>query len=251
MTNPAHAPATAHGEDGVGRPHVICHMMAPLDGRLKVEDWAPSTGNSLATLIGEYDRVHEMIGCDAWLAGRATGEEFAHGQPHPPAEHPTPARPLHVARPNADEYAVILDEGGKLHWTGGDIDGAHLVVLLGAGVPDAHLAELTTDGASYVVSEAPEVDLEKALKVLGEAFGIRTVLLEGGATTNGAFLAAGLVDEVSLVLFPAIGGRTGSASIFENGEEGLADHLRLDLLSCGTGLKGSVHLRYEVSRAAS
>ena len=37
------------------KPYVICHMMAPLDGRLIVSDWAKSTGHSLDGLVGVMD----------------------------------------------------------------------------------------------------------------------------------------------------------------------------------------------------
>ena len=42
---------------------------------------------------------------------------------------------------------------------------------------------------------------------LGEHFGIRVLLLEGGGHINGAFLQADLVDEVSLLIVPGIDGR--------------------------------------------
>ncbi|WP_245306834.1 MULTISPECIES: hypothetical protein [unclassified Rhizobium] len=72
------------------RPHVICHMMSPLDGRLIVNDWAEATGHSVDELVKIYDDLHEKIGADAWLSGRATGEEFADAVDHP---YKQPARP--------------------------------------------------------------------------------------------------------------------------------------------------------------
>jgi hypothetical protein len=54
------------------------------------------------------------------------------------------------------------------------------------------------------------------------------LLLEGGARNNAAFLKAELVDEISLVLFPALGGRARSKT-FEAGEDGLAERVRLNL----------------------
>ena len=177
------------------RPHVICHMMGPLDGELLVDRWSPSTGRSSQALVAEYDRVHEALEGDAWIAGRAVGEEFAEGRPHPPEPVPAVGRPVHVARPGAEEYAVLLDRHGKLHWNGPETYGAPLVMILGRDVPDAHLAELAADGISYVVSNGPEIDLGQTLDVLASAFGVRRLILEGGARTNAAFLKAGLVDE--------------------------------------------------------
>jgi riboflavin biosynthesis pyrimidine reductase len=41
-------------------------------------------------------------------------------------------------------------------------------------------------------------------------------LLEGGGVTNGAFLRAGLVDEVSLILFPRVDGAKGAPAVFDS-----------------------------------
>ncbi|WP_264051060.1 dihydrofolate reductase family protein [Methylobacterium flocculans] len=231
------------------RPYVICHMMGPLDGELLVDRWSPSTGRSSESLVAEYDRVHEALEGDAWIAGRAVGEEFAEGRPHPQEPVPAVERPVHVARAGAEEYAILIDQHGKLHWTGPETYGAPLVMILARDVPDAHLAELAADGISYVVSEGPEIDLGRTLDVLASAFGVRRLILEGGARTNAAFLKAGLVDEISLVLFPAIGGHSGSQSLFEAGEDGLADRVRLSLVSTEVRTAGAVALRYRVAYA--
>ncbi len=230
----------------MNRPFVICHMMGPLDGQLLVDQWSPSTGRSSAELVAEYDRVHEELGGDAWISGRAVGEEFAHGQPHPPTTVPEVERRLHVARANAEEYAILIDQHGTLHWTGAETYGAPIIMLLGRDVPDAHLAELAGDGISYIVAQGETIDLEAALATLASAFGIKRLLLEGGAHTNAAFLQEGLVDEISLVLFPAIGGRKGEKTLFEAGLEGLSNKVRLKTLSTEMGREGAVHLRYSV-----
>jgi 5-amino-6-(5-phosphoribosylamino)uracil reductase len=60
---------------------------------------------------------------------------------------------------------------------------------------------------SYIVSGDPSVDLVHAVNLLGEHFGIRTLLLEGGGRINAAFLPAYLIDEVSLLVAPGIDGR--------------------------------------------
>ena len=98
-------------------------------------------------------------------------------------------------------------------------DKGHVVVVLGTSVCDAHLTELAASGVSYLVMPDDEIDLDAMLATLGERLGIRRLLLEGGAKLNGAFLKAGLVDEVSLLLCPAIGGKSGTPAIFEMGED--------------------------------
>lgn len=229
------------------KPHVICHMMSPLDGQLVVNQWSASTGRSPDDLVAEYDRVHDDLECDAWIAGRAVGEEFADGQPHPPSDHGPVARPVHVARAGAADYAILIDQDGKLHWSGPETYGAPIIMVLGRDVADAHLAELAADGISYIVAEGETIDLATVLEILSDRFGIKRLLLEGGGHTNGTFFKAGLVDEISLLLFPAIGGRSNSPTLFEAGDSGLADHVRLSMSGNEMRRNGVVHLRYAVS----
>lgn len=229
------------------KPHVICHMMSPLDGQLVVDQWSPSTDRSSDDLVAEYDRVHDELECDAWIAGRAVGEEFADGEPHPPSDHGEVEGPVHVARAGADDYAILIDQDGKLHWTGPEAFGAPIIMVLGRDVPDAHLAELAADGISYIVAEGETIDLAAVLEILADRFGIRLLLLEGGGRTNGTFFKAGFVDEISLLLFPAIGGRSGSRTLFEASPDGLADHVRLSISANEMRRNGVVHLRYSVS----
>jgi riboflavin biosynthesis pyrimidine reductase len=59
---------------------------------------------------------------------------------------------------------------------------------------------------NYIFAGDRELDLRLGLEILNRELGIKRILLEGGGVTNGAFLRAGLVDEVSLAICPAIDG---------------------------------------------
>jgi riboflavin biosynthesis pyrimidine reductase len=52
-----------------------------------------------------------------------------------------------------------------------------------------------------------------ALEILNRELGLERLLLEGGGGSNGAFLRAGLIDEISLAICPAIDGAKGAPSI--------------------------------------
>jgi riboflavin biosynthesis pyrimidine reductase len=228
------------------KPHIICHMMGPLDGELVVDKWSASSGRSSQELIDVYEGIHGELKADAWISGRSVGEEFATGKPHPPSDIGEVVRPIHVTRNGAKEYAVLIDLHGKLHWTSDEIAGGAIVVILGPDVPDAHLAELRDDGISYIVIGERKLNATVLLQTLSEKFGIRNLLLEGGAATNGGFFAEQLVDEISLVLFPAIGGHEGARTLFAAGETGLAEKVILKTLSGEPRELGTFHLRYAV-----
>ncbi|MCB4769093.1 dihydrofolate reductase family protein [Ancylobacter sp. Lp-2] len=228
------------------KPHLVCHMITSLDGRLHPSGWSRSPDGTRAEWSGIYERLHEALDGDGWIVGRVTMAEMAKGTPHPPAETGTVDRRRHLPVPGAASYAIALDRGGKLHFAGSTLGGDPVVVVLGGDVPDSHLAELAADGIGYLVSDGAELDLAALLTEIGRQLGIRRLLLEGGANANGAFFAAGLVDEVSLLLCPALDGRTGVSTIVEAGDTGLADKVELSLISCEPAGHGTLHLRYAV-----
>ncbi|WP_020185111.1 dihydrofolate reductase family protein [Methylopila sp. 73B] len=228
------------------KPHVTCLMLTSLDGRLGSGRSGEGAEAEIKARGRAFEAAHDELGGDGWIIGRVTAQEMSKAKPHPPAAPGRPVRPVHVARRDAAAYGIILDPAGKVHFEAGDIGGDHVIVLLAGDVADAHLAELAADGVSYVVSGGPEIDLAAALEVLAREFEVKRLLLEGGGGVNGAFLKAGVVDEVVVLVWPSINGVTGERAIFEAGEEGLANSLSLELTSF-EARNGVVWLRYAVS----
>jgi riboflavin biosynthesis pyrimidine reductase len=116
-------------------------------------------------------------------------------------------------------------------------------------VSDAHLAGLRRDGVSYIFAGKQALDLALALDVLNQEVGIERLLLEGGGGSNGSFLRAGLIDEISIAICPAVDGAKGAPSIFDSGDEdaGAAAPVRsMALASCEVLEGGTVWLRYRV-----
>ncbi|TGT87109.1 MULTISPECIES: RibD family protein [unclassified Mesorhizobium] len=229
------------------KPHIICHMLASLDGGLHPSRYTESPDGSRAEWSGLYEQIHNDLEGDAWIVGRVTMAEMSKAGAHPPAHAGKVERPHHFARRDAGSYALALDASGKLHFAKPDIGGDHVVVLLGRDVQDSHLAELAADDVSYIVSETADIDLAAMLDVLGRELGISRLLLEGGAGINGSFFAAGLVDELSLLIAPALDARAANQGFVEFGEAGLAGKMQLSLTSCEALAHGLVHLRYAVS----
>ncbi|WP_246695475.1 dihydrofolate reductase family protein [Methylobacterium sp. P1-11] len=97
--------------------------------------------------------------------------------------------------------------------------GDHAVAVLSEAVSDSYLAELREDGLSYVFAGPDGRDLANAMDALGGTFDIESLLLEGGAAINGAFLKAGLIDEIGVLIHPTVDGLAGVQSIFDYQEE--------------------------------
>jgi riboflavin biosynthesis pyrimidine reductase len=221
-------------------------MGTSLDGRTIPSRWRPADAQ-----IGDlYDRLHTEIGCDAWIVGRVTGQEFAKRKGcYPSKDSDSFPREPWIATRDVDAYAVVLDEHGKITWGRSDIGGDHIVVVLCEAVPDAHLAGLRSEGISYIFAGNEKLDLSTALEVLNSELGVERLLLEGGGNINGAFLRAGLIDEISLILVPAIDGASGVPALFDGPEaleETPAPIRSITLQSCTLKEGGNVWLRYAV-----
>jgi riboflavin biosynthesis pyrimidine reductase len=226
------------------KPYVICHMIASVDSRILASRWRPKEVGA-----GLFERLHELLGGDAWLVGRVTGQEFAKSEAYPDHTDQTYPREAWFARRDADAYGVVLDAHGKIAWGRSDIGGDPIVVVLTEQVSDAHLAGLRRDGVSYIFAGEQDVDLGLALEILNRELGVKRLLVEGGGGANGAFLRAGLIDEISLVICPAVDGAKGAPSVFDSGDEdaGAPAPLRSMTLESWEVLEGgAVWLRYQL-----
>jgi riboflavin biosynthesis pyrimidine reductase len=195
------------------KPHVICLMASSVDGRTLHSRWRPKGAG-----VALFEQVHDELAGDAWLVGRVTGQEFAKGKPYPASTHETFPREPWFANRDAKAYGVVLDAYGKIGWGRSDIGGDPIVVVLTETVSDAHLAGLRGEGVSYFFAGKLELDLALVLDSLNSELGVKRLLLEGGGASNGAFLRAGLVDELNLILCPAVDGAKGAPSVFDSPE---------------------------------
>ncbi|GLS46071.1 dihydrofolate reductase family protein [Methylobacterium brachythecii] len=230
------------------RPHVICHMTSSVDGRIKVRRWTTLDADD------HYETIHKRLAGDAWMCGRITMQGYADSA-KPLEQTPDTTQPIdredHVARTDAAGYAIALDARGRMDWGArNDIEGDHVVVLLCSSVPDDHLRRLRAGGQSYILAGETDVDFPLALQKLRRHFRIERLLLEGGGGINGSMLKAGVVDELSLLLVPAVDGLKGTPAVFDvegTEDQTLAKTRRLTLKSCEQLEGGTVWLRYEIS----
>jgi len=224
------------------RPYVICHMLPSIDGRIVIRDW------KLNNATREYERTAATFDADAWIIGRISMEPYA-GKARVPARRTRQriAREDFIAGHDASSYAIAIDPSGKLRWRASDIDGEHVITILTESVSDDYLAFLQSKGVSYLFGGKSRIDLRNVLQKLRARFGIRKLLLEGGGKINGSFLAANLIDELSILVGPVADGSTGTATLFDV-EDGRTPARRLKLLSIEKRAGDLVWLRYKVRR---
>ncbi len=225
------------------RPHIICHMVASVDGRIDCSMVDHISGD-------EYSSTLADLNCPAELMGRVTMEHYSasHGyfEP-PPGSRPVGKPSVHIAQPS-ERYTITVDTLGRLRWPSAIINDAPLICIVSEQVSQAYLDTLKKQGISWICCGQERVSLYFAMEVLYRDFGVKRLALLGGGTINGAFLKAELVDELSLILAPGIDGRSGQPAVFD----GMTDSPRffpteLELTHAEPLPNGCVWLRYRVN----
>ena len=197
------------------RPHLTWKYAASLDGRSAAAD------GSSRWITGAPARrdVHRLRAhSDAVLAGIGTvlGDDPALTV----RELDWPRHPLRV----------VVDSSARTPLTAQVLDGAaRTLVAVGADAPADRVKALRGTPAEVVELPVDEgrVDLRALLTTLHERQA-HVVLLEGGPTLAGAFLAAGLVDQVVGYLAPALLG-AGAAALGPAGVGTIEDAHRLTI----------------------
>jgi 2,5-diamino-6-(ribosylamino)-4(3H)-pyrimidinone 5'-phosphate reductase len=206
------------------RPHVVMQMSASVDGRIALgpaltmfdahpaSEALPDEGGLWAMVA---DAIDEAWSPQATMMGSGTvqredapwtelpsfeGDAASLTVDYLPDE--VMARTLH--------WHVLVDGRGRCRsgYKATENAGGHVLHLVSLAAPPAYLAFLRRERIPYLVGGQEHVDLAGALRKLRAVLGVRALRLWGGGILNGVMLRAGLIDEVHLILKPAlIGGR--------------------------------------------
>jgi riboflavin biosynthesis pyrimidine reductase len=155
-----------------------------------------------------------------------------------------------LERPGHEKWFTVVDSRGRVTWDDEDHGEWDVLVLVAHCTPAAYLAHLRDRRICYLVAGDERVDLTVALQRMRERLGVNCVLSTAGGGLNGALIRADLVDELHLLVLPAVVGGLGTPSVFDGpalGDEELPTRLRL--LSTHAETDGMLWLRYEVVSA--
>ncbi len=95
---------------------------------------------------------------------------------------------------------------------------APTIVAVTRDAPGERVEAFKTRGAEIVTAGRGRfVDLPQLMPILFEKFGIRRLLVEGGGTVHRSMIAAGLYDELHLILCPFVIGGAQSITPVERG----------------------------------
>ncbi len=200
----------------LGRPYVRWKYAATLDGRIAAAD---STSRWITSAEARAD-VHRLRAeADAVIVGSGT---MRADDPHLAVRGTDGTdgvnQPLRVV---VDTDATAVKRGARVL-----DDAAPTLIAVAEDADAAHLAEA---GAEVVrlPRAATGLDIHALLAAL-HTRGVRSVLLEGGPTLAGAFVAAGAVDTVTGYLAPVLLG-AGPAALADAGITTITEALRLDV----------------------
>lgn len=185
-------------------PRVVLHNAVSVDGR--IDGFTPD--------IGQFYELAARWQEDATLAG-------SHTIFNP--EEPVPAEDETALQPPASDPAdrrlllAVPDSRGRIrNWHMLRQAGfwRDVLALCSRATPRAYLDYLEQRHIGTIVAGDDHVDLRAALEELSARHGVRVVRVDSGGTLNGVLLRAGLVDEVSLLIYPSLVGGTSPRSLF-------------------------------------
>ncbi|MFX1512947.1 MAG: 2,5-diamino-6-(ribosylamino)-4(3H)-pyrimidinone 5'-phosphate reductase [Promethearchaeota archaeon] len=207
------------------RPIVTLNAAMSLDGRIATAIERDSTLSSREDWI----RVHEMRAkSDAIMVGAGT---------------------IRIDNPTLKVKREILSSNNEIHnpirvipSSRGDIDPKARVITVepeiptiiavSSQAPDSHVLKLKKMGVEVITCGSEKMVNLKLLMMKLYERGVRTLMLEGGATLNWSMLHNKLIDNISIAIAPVICGGIGAVSLFEGkGYPKMTDSPLIDLNS--------------------
>lgn len=190
-----------------------------------------------------YDALAQLC-CPSLLMGRVTMQMHYASPEEFVAKDKTPiGKTSFFAARKAPGYTIGIDTHGRLRWPASEFDGP-LLVITGEGCPKEYLDNLKARDISWISTGKDNIDLASAMEILYEEFGVERLALTGGGHINAAFLEAGLIDEVSVMIAPGIDGRAGMTTVFDGLNDADKAPTKLILRSVTAMNGGVVWLRY-------
>lgn len=227
--------------------------MSSVDGRLLNGRWTePFDGTPATAPLHVYAVIARELGTDAWMFGKNTVRAVF---PYKcgvagravPSDHPA----VFVGERRSKRMFIVADPEADIYFTAPVLRGDDILVIVGRNATEGYLAHLREKRISYVIVD-DATDLRQGLEAVGREFGIRSVSVQGGGILNGALFADGLIDELSLVVYPGIDGLSGVPSVFEyvgGATDRPAAGQSLQLLSASQREHGVVWLRYRFHKS--
>ena len=223
------------------KPHTSLIMAVSLDGKISTRDGAgprfasEADGIRLREVRSHADAI--LVGARTIIADDPTFTE--HGKYRE-------LRLKHGLAPNP--IKAVVSGSGSVPETARMFqpNGAPALVFVTERISPSRLAALKQVAEVHCAGETT-VDFRRVVEILGEAYQVKQLLVEGGGRVNFDLFQAGLIDEVYLTLCPKIiGGRDVTTGVEGDGFDFL-DIVDLELLGERT-VDHEIFLHYRVQK---
>ena len=222
----------------MAKPYIICHMMTSIDGRIDCAMTAQLTG------VDNYYEALDELNVPSTVSGRVTAELELALPGKFVSKGAAVGKDCFAKNMDAKGYEIIVDSTGCLLWPNAAKMAKPYLIITSRKATEDYLAYLKKQNISYIVCGATRPDLARAVEILHDEFGVERLGVVGGPIINTAFLEAGLLDEVSVLIGVGIDARGSMPTLFE----GLPDEhpvIPLELIDATRYDSGAVWLRYK------
>lgn len=225
----------------MNKPYIVCYMMTSVDGRIDCDMVGRLAG------VEDYYPLLDELGLQSAISGKTTAKlELAEsGEFKPENNLPFGKETVSKKADSSNGYTIVVDTKGTLLWKhDSQYDKPHILIT-SKQVSKEYLAYLDEQNISYIAMGDTRIDLAAACEVLKETFGIEKLGIVGGPAINTAFLDAGLLDEVIVLIGAGIDGRASFPAVFHREDNSQSEPTPLKLIEARTYDSGAVFIRYK------
>ncbi len=237
------------------KPRIICHVMTSVDGRIELIPFRPSYGNSVSNdALAAYHNIDRSLFTDAWTFGKSIVTQifpdkisiFTRLERDAEKDKPIGHCCSFVGERLSERLFISIDPQSEIVYTSSSLRGDNIVAVLNASTATPrYLSYLRGMNISYLVVEKTS-DLRTVLELLNREFHIKSISLQGGGMLNGEMLTQGVIDELSIVLYPGLSSSMNAIPLFTQKENVTTPQKNLELLSVQQKDFGTIWMRYKV-----
>lgn len=200
--------------------HTTVHIFSTVDGRIS----GPFMfDEDCAEAREEYGLIRERADASAILYGATTAKGFAGPNGPYPCEGSDVADGDFLGNGQSAalaDHVVSVDPEGEVWWKSAVLQrpgrpDAGIIEVLSARTPAPFRAYLQSKDIPYIIAGDDELDCRVVIDKLEDLFGIKALLICGGGLADWTFLESGCVDEISVVIAPAVSGDPDAATSFD------------------------------------
>lgn len=198
------------------RPRIVCHGFASIDGRIRPERWTAPAIGTRPNVVGLTDRqTLSAMQAD----GIITDVDAVAGAPGLALGRSCIERPRslsnHFVRRMERPLCIVHDPAAVLRSSTNRFEEGQIVLITSRSASDDYLEQARLARMSYVFAGDDGMSLDEAMRSIQKEYGATLLVIRADGKTNSAFMAAGLVDQISVLVFPGLDAISGNRSFFE------------------------------------